>query len=401
MKVSSHGVNSNQIRTGLTVIAVSILVAACGGGGSGSPTQIKTDMSLSTSPTSSVSGRFKPIDDAFNSFLNESPIFDGISFILVNATQTLHTGVYGDHTENLVVMLASTSKVPAVMTILAVAEDPSVNFSMSKPINTMLPFKGLYGDRTVEQLVSNTSGIPGLRLVSSGGYGTTDDLNHLCQYSFQESIDFEACGETLLSNELPTTREAGAVFDYGGSQWQLAGVTTSIAANSTWNQLVHKYFSEPCELEVFAFGNPWEDLAFWNGSPDSLRGAHNPNIEGGAISNLRDYAKLLQVHLNGGFCGKTQVLSQDAIANMQTDRGSKVEGDPTPYGMGWWIGLPQFSDDDIFHDPGAFGAVSFIDKNRGIGGFIAIDDYTQRDPTAVQSLLADILMPLIQSIVDQ
>ena len=149
-------------------------------------------------------------------------------------------------------------------------------------------------------------------------------------------------------------------------------MTASTVANATWNQLVDQYLGAPCGLEVFTFGNPWESPTSFTGSVDTLAGISNPNIEGGAITNMADYAKLLQVHLNGGFCGDTQVLSEDSIASMQVDRGGVVATNATPYGMGWWIreDLPG-----VYTDPGAFGAVSFIDVNRGIGGYMAIDEY--------------------------
>ena len=107
-------------------------------------------------------------------------------------------------------------------------------------------------------------------------------------------------------------------------QWQLAGVTASIAANASWNQLVDQYLATPCDLRVFTFGNMWEDLTQWDGTAASLRGQLNPNIEGGAITDLADYAKILQIHLNGGYCGDTRVLSEAAIAAMQVDRGGVV-----------------------------------------------------------------------------
>ncbi len=85
--------------------------------------------------------------------------------MLVNADGVVHKAVFGDHTEDTVVQLASTSKVPAVMTLLALQEDPGVEFSITEPVSTYLAYDGPYADRTVEQLVSNTSGIPGLRLL--------------------------------------------------------------------------------------------------------------------------------------------------------------------------------------------------------------------------------------------
>lgn len=373
------------------ILAVSILtlMAACGGGGSGS-TPAPPDQGGGGTPPPPVTPDFGEVDAAFQSFIDESLVFDGISYVVVDAGGTLHTGTFGDHTEDTVVMLASTSKVPAVMTLMALEEDPASTFSMSQPIGEVLPFNGVYADRTPAQLVSNTSGIPGLRQL--GLYGP-----HLCQFSFEESIEFEACGQILLSVPLPDSHDAGSIFDYGGSQWQLAGVTAAVSANATWNQLVDQYLATPCELEVFTFGNMWENLFLWDGTPDSLLGQSNPNIEGGAITNLADYAKLLQVHLNGGYCGETQVLSEAALAEMRVDRGGVVAEDAVPYGMGWWI---DTDNPGVYDDPGAFGSVSFLDVERGFGGYVAIDDYTRIDADAPARLVRRDIIPLLQSAFD-
>ena len=103
-------------------------------------------------------------------------------------------------------MLASTSKVPAVMAIMALDEDESVDFSISEPVSTYLPFDGVYADHAVEQMVSNTSGIPGLRLLD--GYGsptgpTLQDFNHLCQFSAQPFMNFEMCDRCLSKMSFP------------------------------------------------------------------------------------------------------------------------------------------------------------------------------------------------------
>ena len=108
--------------------------------------------------------RLPAVDAAFQEFLDNHEVLDGISYVLVDKEGTTHTAVFGDHTEDLVTILASTSKVPAVMAILALDDDPSVDFSISEPVSEYLPFGGIYADRTVEQMISNTSGIPGLRV---------------------------------------------------------------------------------------------------------------------------------------------------------------------------------------------------------------------------------------------
>tara|TARA_R100000005_G_scaffold89631_1_gene60336 strand:- start:43606 stop:44232 length:627 start_codon:yes stop_codon:yes gene_type:complete len=178
------------------------------------------------------------------------------------------------------------------MLLMALNDDPESNFSVNEPVARYLPWEGVYGDRTVTQLLSNTSGIPGLGSVAPG------------------------------------TR-----FDYGGSQWQLAGAVAAQVSNSTWRQAFDAYVAEPCDLEVFQFGNMWSNLETWTGSPDSLQGLDNPNIEGGAISSLQDYAKILLMHLNGGLCGDNSVMSEDSVAFMQVDRGGEFG---VPNGMGWW-----------------------------------------------------------------
>lgn len=377
---------TRQILAG-TVIA---LMSACGGGGGSSNSPTPPAQGGGTAPPPDPEPDFAEVDAAFQAFIDESAVFDGISYVVVDAGGTLHTGTFGDHTEDTVVMLASTSKVPAVMTLMALEEDAASDFSMSRPIGEILPFGGTYADRTPAQLVSNTSGIPGLRQLAL--YGP-----HLCQYSYDASVEFEACGEILLRVPLPDSHEAGSIFDYGGSQWQLSGVTAAVAANATWNQLVDRYLATPCELDVFTFGNMWEDLSKWDGTPDSLLGQSNPNIEGGAITTLADYAKLLQAHLNGGYCGETQILSESSLEEMRIDRGGVVTENPTPYGMGWWINTEN---PGVYDDPGAFGSISFLDVERGFGGYVAIDDYTRVDADAPVRLVRQNIIPLLQSAFD-
>ena len=239
------------LRPTFVVGCLAVLASCGGGGGSATPAPVGPGDAGTGAGSGSGSGgsddtgpNFSDVDDSFQAFIDSDPVFDGISYVLVNSEGVMHTAVFGDHTEDTVVLLASTSKVPAVMTILALEDDPSIEFSITAPVSTYLAYDGPYADRTVEQMVSNTSGIPGLRLLP--GYGaatgpTLEDFNHLCQFGSQAFFDFESCGQTLVQNELPTSRSAGSVYDYGGSQWQIAGVTASTVANATWNQLVDQY----------------------------------------------------------------------------------------------------------------------------------------------------------------
>ena len=146
----------------ILILPILALMIACGGGGGSGNTPAPTDQGGGGAPPPPVTPDFSQVDAAFQSFIDESLVFDGISYVVVDAGGILHTGTFGDHTEDTVVMLASTSKVPAVMTLMALEEDPASTFSMSQQIGEVLPFNGVYADRTPAQLVSNTSGIPGL-----------------------------------------------------------------------------------------------------------------------------------------------------------------------------------------------------------------------------------------------
>ena len=334
---------------------------------------------------------FTSVDNRFQLFLDENEVFDGISYTLVDAEQgVVHEAALGDHTLDIVVMLASTSKVPAVTLMMAMNDDESLDYDVEATIDSYLPWEGVYGDRTTVQLVSNTSGIPGLGAL--GEYGA-----HLCQYSPAGTL--EACGQTIYGTLLPSTIGPDEAFDYGGSQWQLAGAVIEQVGNQTWRQAFSQYIAEPCELEVFQFGNMWSDQAAWTGNADSLQGLDNPSIEGGAISNMQDYAKLLLLHLRGGKCGDNQVVSSASVDFMQIDRAGKFG---TPYGMGWWIVANEDgSAPTVFHDPGAYGAISWIDIERGIGGYVAVDDYTRVASGDSIGLVLSEIIDLVATAVDE
>jgi len=334
---------------------------------------------------------FSAVDDRLQQFLDESEFYQGVSITLVDEEQgTLHEAAFGDHTTDIVVLLASASKVPTATLLMALDDDENLDFDVTAPISRYLPWEGVYGDRTSEQLLSNTSGIPGLSalplLVALHG----------CQ--FLPAGTLEECARTIYSTQLPGTVPPDTDFDYGGSQWHLAGAVAEQVANSSFRQAFDEYIAAPCELSVMQYGNYLQALGSWTGNPDSLVGLDNPSAEGGGISNLQDYAKLLLLHLRGGRCGDTQVLDEASVPVMQVDRGGKHG---SPYGLGWSIapaedgGTPT-----LFRDPGLFGSVGWLDTARRIGGFVAIDNY-QTLSNEASDLVTNEIIPLVAAAVDE
>jgi len=79
-----------------------------------------------------------------------------------------------------------------------------------------------------------------------------------------------------------------------------------------------KYIAQPCGIGISTYGNNLAIAAAWDGNPESLQGKDNPNMEGGMMSSLDDYAKLLSLHLNEGVCGSNRVLSAESVTAMRT-----------------------------------------------------------------------------------
>jgi CubicO group peptidase (beta-lactamase class C family) len=365
------------------ILFLSLLLVACSNGNDNN--QVKQ-----TQPD------FTMADAWLEDFVATEELFPGGSMIIVDKNLgVIHKVAFGNQNEDSVVLLASTSKVPTVTLLMALHEDDAnVDFDITAPIANYLPWLGVWDPAiTTEHLVSNRSGIPGLLNLF---VRPKDYAPHLCQYLPVGTL--LACAETLYTRALPNlaATPANSAFDYGGSQWQLAGGVAEEVGGATWNQLWDQYIAEPCGLEVARFGNNLASATRWDGNPDSLVGLDNPNMEGGMISNLDDYAKLISLHLNDGVCGDHRVLSPEAVAFMRKERSPEVG-----YGMGWWIETPKAGGKVyLYEDPGFYGSISWIDVERGYGGVVFFEEYTGAAGSVGTGGVSDQLIPIIEEAID-
>jgi CubicO group peptidase (beta-lactamase class C family) len=343
---------------------------------------------------------FSEADAWLEDFVATEELFDGASIAIVEKGKgAIHKSVFGDHTEDTVVLLASTSKVPSVTLLMALHEDDaSVDFDIQAPITDYLPWLGVWDPAiTTEHLVSNRSGLPGLVYVFTQ---QADYLAHGCQFFAVGNL--MDCVQTIFTTPLPNlpSTPANTAFEYGGSQWQLSGGVAELVGGGTWNQLWDQYIAEPCDLETATYGNMSANPTDWDGNPDSLPGRDNPSIEGGMITDLDDYAKILALHVDEGACGDNQVLSPEGLAFMREER-TPAEGENRGYGMGWWS-IPPKEDASIYLyvDPGLFGSVSWIDTDRGYGGVVLFEEYTFVDASIGSQAVVDQLIPIIEQAID-
>lgn len=343
---------------------------------------------------------FAEADAWLESFVADEELFDGASMAIVEKGRgVIHKSFVGDHTADTVVLLASTSKVPSVTLLMALDDDDeSVNFDIQSPIADYLPWQGVWDPAiTTEHLVSNRSGLPGLSYVFTQ---QADYLPHGCQFfAIGNLLD---CVETLFTTPLPNlpSTAANTAFDYGGSQWQLAGGVAELVGGGTWNQLWDQYIAGPCDLQTATYGNMLVAPGDWTGDPDSLEGRDNPSIEGGMISDVDDYAKFLSLHLDEGVCGDTQVLSSESLAFMREER-TLNDGEEWGYGLGWWS-IPPKENASIYLyvDPGLYGSISWIDIERDYAGVVLFEEYTFVDARKGSQGVINQMIPIIEAAID-
>jgi len=343
---------------------------------------------------------FSAADAWMADFVDTQPLFPGGSMIIVDKDRgVIHKSVFGNQDDDSLVLLASTSKVPTVMLLMALHEDDTnVDFDIQAPIANYLPWQGVWDEAiTTENLVSNRSGIPGLTNLFTR---PADYAPHICQYGPVGTL--LECVETLYTSELPNIPGTApdTAFDYGGTQWQLAGGVAETVGGASWNQLWDQYIGEPCGLTMSRYGNNLSFAADWTGDADALVGLDNPNMEGGMMSSLDDYAKLLSLHLNDGYCGDNAVLSAQGVAFMRLPR-TEPEGTQRGYGMGWWI-TPPVEDGSIYLyvDPGFYGSVSWIDIERNYAGAVFFEEYGGVGGQIGSGGVIREMIPLIEEAID-
>jgi CubicO group peptidase (beta-lactamase class C family) len=376
------------------LLALSLLLASCSDNNNYNGTPV------GPAPEPFVQPDFSMADAWLEDFVATENAFPGASIAIVDKENAvIHRAFFGNQTEDRGVLLASTSKVPAVMLMLALDDDDAnVTFDMDQPIGDYLPWPGVWdSDITSRHLVSNRSGIPGLANLFTR---PLEYAPHLCQYVAEGTL--LECAETLFTTPLTTiaATPANSAFDYGGSQWQLAGGVAETVGGASWNQLWDQYIGAPCELELFRWGNNLGIAEAWDGNPDSLVGLANPNMEGGAMTNVDTYAKLISLHLNDGWCGENRVLSAAAVAAMRQET-TPAELGAWGYGMGWWTIISEEGRPiTLFVDPGFYGSISWIDTERNYGGVVLLEDYTGAEGSVGSGGVIDQLIPLIEQAID-
>lgn len=310
---------------------------------------------------------FSAVDPLIEEFIDTNGL-NGAAFVVVHRDLGIVDERYwGAFDADRVSLIASSSKMVAASVLMAL--DDAGRLDIDAPIADVLPYAAGHPEITTAQLLSNSSGLPGLM-------ATKKYPDYLCAFAHEGSL--QECAEAILmsADDDGDVVEPDTRFDYGGVQWQIAGAVAEVASGMSWGELVDELLVQPCGLTQFAFNNPFSQFKTagsshppgFDDNPDVLVATANPNIEGGAHSTTTDYAEVMLMHLRGGVCGDTRVLTQEAVDALHLDRIATAydghAGDRmTGYGMGWWVDRVTGK----ISDPGAFGSVPVLDLDDGYG----------------------------------
>lgn len=339
---------------------------------------------------------FSAFDQAVEQFLVDQSLEGATAIVVHREWGVMHESGYGAFGTDRVSLIASSSKVASVAVLMRLQDQGLLD--IDAPIGTYLSDWTGVGkpDLTVAQLVSNSSGMPGL--LDNPTY-----TPYVCQYI--NSGTLTDCAKSIYTGDdtadlLPPDTE----FHYGGGQWQLAGGIAEVVSGKTWAELIDETYVTPCGMTHSAYNNHYLTSAFTYptqimGDPTRLPPTDNPSIEGGMYTTAGDYGAMLLMHLRGGLCGDNRVLSESAIETMQVDRiGDVYNGstgvDPTfpGYGLGWWVSRDV---PGLVQDAGAYGAVAWIDNNRDYAAIIILES-----TATIGATFAMEARPLIDTIFD-
>ncbi len=317
---------------------------------------------------------FSAVSPIVQAFVDEHGL-NGAGLIVVDRDDgVVHEDYWGEFSADRISLVASSSKMITAGVLLHLADQGLLD--MDAPVADAVAWGSGNPTVTPAQLVSSSSGLVGL--LDDPAY-----LPYICQFLVAGTI--QDCAETIFTtpDDDADVIPADTAFRYGGGQWQVAGGLAEAVSGKSWAELIDEIYVEPCDLDSLGYTNPWTQQQIgadgfnyplmFGADVTRLVPTDNPNMEGGAYITPGDYAALLLMQLRDGMCGDEQVLSPDALDRMQSDRiGEVYGGEARPgsgYGMGWWVDKAS----GMINDPGAFGAVPWLDVEDGYGAYLVIE----------------------------
>ena len=217
--------------------------------------------------------------------------------------------------------------------------------SLDDKVSKYLPIFATYGKAyiTISNCLSHTTGIADNQKI----------LSKLFTRSKFESLEDEV--NSFPKKEIDTN--PGTSFSYGEVGCNIVGRILEIVSKKKFDVLIKQRIFTPLNMKSSSF------------TPED--NAVNPS--GGAISTAADYMNFLTMILDKGMFAGKRILSEKAIAQMQTIQTNNIPKKYTPklaegfeYGLGEWIQeKDEKGNSTVVSCPSLFGTWPYIDKCRG------------------------------------
>jgi serine-type D-Ala-D-Ala carboxypeptidase/endopeptidase len=288
---------------------------------------------------------FSEVDAAVEQFLLSS-FATGVGLIITTPQQDVYERSYGNAVDGEIVTLLSASKMPSTTAILTLVAEGRLGLD-DRVGNYLEDWPTGKQAITIRQCLSCTAGF---RLIPPKQGNKT------------------LAEQVAAIAEQPLLYAPGDLFSYSGSGFQVAGRVAEVISGQPWEEFYRDRMVVPLKLETYDVGGP-EGLT----------------LAAGAESNLKDYAKILRLHLNNGRVpGGPPVLTQALALEMRRDQVgerrmlARLYPFGFRYGLSWWITVPKSRTEPfVFSDQGASGATPWINTDLHYGAFLYLKGFSQ------------------------
>ncbi len=267
-----------------------------------------------------------------------------VGFMVVQGDSVLYEQYWGAWNSGTYQPIASGSKMPSMALIMRLIDEGYL--SPNDTVQNFLPSFSGKPIMTLHQLMSHTSGLPGISPYISNN-----------TYNLQQAVD------SIGLNTPMTASPPGTAFQYGGVSMHVAGRMAEIATGMRWDSLFQQEIADPLGMN---------NTNYIGTGPTT-----NFRIAGGAGTTMPDFSKLLIMLLQYGRFDNVQVLDSLTVKMMQSDQtngaplvGTPYANDPLRqnlrYGYGIWVEEETNGETTQYGSQGAFGFTPWIDRCRNI-----------------------------------
>lgn len=336
------------------VLASVLLASVCNG--SDRPHQESLSQPTPAAPTSpnatQSSYDFAGLDQTLERIARKH---GGCALVLVKDGNVIYRKGFGSYRPETVIPIASASKWLSGAVMMSLVDERKL--SLDDPVSKYLPdFTDAKSTITIRQLFAHTSGLP-------PEAGCRND----------KRTTLERCVSRMAGLQLRAA--PGEQFYYGGVSMHVGGRIAEVVSGKSWNALFVERIAAPLgmsQTDFYAYG-PTE----------------NPRPAGDVRSSVDDYARFLNMILQGGTADGKRILTEASVTEMHKDQtgGARIAYtiyerhaalDPdlplARYGVGMWREKFDESSGQLREasSQGALGFSPWIDFERQLGGALSV-----------------------------